>query len=192
METSSQNRKFKGLKMLFIAKTDNKEYEIEVQETALKWQVTLTNKQLDQKEVHQLAKKDFQSLGEFISFIFNHRSYLIDIVTHGDDYTVFTRGSLKTIKLSTEEKLFFKEITNSLVLTTNMDINSSLPGKVTEVAIQLGSSVKPGDLLLVVEAMKMENEIWAPHAGIVKKIYVKKGQSVTTGMPLLSIQPQSS
>jgi biotin carboxyl carrier protein len=61
------------------------------------------------------------------------------------------------------------------------NILSPLPGKVLSVKAQAGQKVKRGDLLLVIEAMKMENEIFAGEAGTVRKVHVTSGQSVETG-----------
>ena len=61
------------------------------------------------------------------------------------------------------------------------NILSPLPGKVLAVRAQEGQKVKRGDLLLVIEAMKMENEIFAADAGTVRKMHVSSGQSVETG-----------
>jgi glutaconyl-CoA decarboxylase len=56
-----------------------------------------------------------------------------------------------------------------------------MPGKILKVAVSVGASVNAGDLLLVLEAMKMENEIQAPSAGTVKEIKVSDGSPVNTG-----------
>jgi glutaconyl-CoA decarboxylase len=56
-----------------------------------------------------------------------------------------------------------------------------MPGKVLKVAVSVGAAVNAGDLLLVLEAMKMENEIQAPSAGTVKEIKVSDGSPVNTG-----------
>lgn len=176
--------------MLFFAKTDNKEYQIEVHESAIEWKVSLTEMKTDKKEIFRLSKKDYQQFGEVISFIFNHRSYLIDIVNQGDDYTVFTKGSHKTIQLLTEERMFYNKLAGIGTGDGNT-IKSGMPGKVVEVRVQDGSSVKEGDLLLIIEAMKMENEIRAGCTGKVQKIHVKEGQNVETGALLLSIKTQN-
>ncbi len=177
--------------MFFIARSDNKQYQIEVQENAGEWQVSLMEVKTKKKEVHRLSKKNFQQVGEVISFIFNNRSYLIDIVTEKDDYTVFTKGSHKTIQLLTEERMLYNELAGSGAGEQETLIKSGIPGKVMEVYIQTGVQVKEGDLLLVIEAMKMENEIRASHTGKVKKIYVKANQNVETGARLLSIKTKA-
>ena len=60
-----------------------------------------------------------------------------------------------------------------------------MPGNILKVAVSQGQSVKEGDLLVVLEAMKMENEIFAPKAGTVAAVNVTKGQSVDTGATMV-------
>ena len=60
-----------------------------------------------------------------------------------------------------------------------------MPGTILKVNVQNGQAVKEGDLLCVLEAMKMENEIFAPRAGTVAQVVVSKGASVDTGAALV-------
>ena len=60
-------------------------------------------------------------------------------------------------------------------------VNAPLPGNILKVKATQGSAVKKGDLLCVLEAMKMENEILAPADGTVTAVYAKEGTSVNTG-----------
>ena len=66
-------------------------------------------------------------------------------------------------------------------------ITSPLPGTVTSVAVAAGASVKRGDLLLVMEAMKMENDIRSDRDGVVKAVFVAAGKTVMQGDPLVEI-----
>lgn len=66
-------------------------------------------------------------------------------------------------------------------------VESPLPGVVVSIAVTEGQAVKAGDLLLTLEAMKMENAIQADNAGTVTKILVSNGQSVQSGDPLVEI-----
>ena len=66
-------------------------------------------------------------------------------------------------------------------------IVAPLPGTVTNVAVSAGASVKRGDLLLVMEAMKMENDIRSDRDGVVKSVYVAAGKTVMQGDPLVEI-----
>jgi biotin carboxyl carrier protein len=66
-------------------------------------------------------------------------------------------------------------------------IMAPMTGKIVKVKVKKGDEVKAGQVLCVIEAMKMENEIIAPKAGAVKEVYVSDGSSVSEGEPLLII-----
>ena len=66
-------------------------------------------------------------------------------------------------------------------------VDSPLPGNVLEVKVSVGQAVKAGEVLVIVEAMKMENEVAAPCDGVVKQIVAGKGSVVATGDTLLVI-----
>ena len=68
-------------------------------------------------------------------------------------------------------------------------VSTAMPGSIVEVKVKAGDKVNAGDPVLVIEAMKMENEIQAPKSGIVIAVHVKKGDSVTPDETLLEIQP---
>ena len=59
-------------------------------------------------------------------------------------------------------------------------ITSPMPGNILSVKISVGQTVKAGDVLFILEAMKMENEIVAPHDGALKQVLVTKGAKVNT------------
>jgi len=63
-----------------------------------------------------------------------------------------------------------------------------MPGRVVSVAVAPGDAVEPGQALVVLEAMKMQNEIQADRAGIVKTVHVAPGQAVEGGDPLLELE----
>lgn len=66
-------------------------------------------------------------------------------------------------------------------------IKAALPGKITHVAVTVGDHVERGDTVIVIEAMKMENEFKAAAAGTVTEIRVQPGQAVNTGDVLVLI-----
>ena len=66
-------------------------------------------------------------------------------------------------------------------------VKSPMPGNILKINVTVGQKVNEGDTLLVLEAMKMENEIAAPKAGTVAQIIVSKGAVVETGAPLVVI-----
>ena len=66
-------------------------------------------------------------------------------------------------------------------------VASPMPGNILDIKVTQGASVKEGDVLIILEAMKMENEICAPKAGTVVQIITTKGSTVDTDAPLLVI-----
>jgi pyruvate carboxylase subunit B len=69
-------------------------------------------------------------------------------------------------------------------------VTAAMPGTIVDVLVSIGQTVKAGDGVLVIEAMKMENEVQAPIAGVVISISAKKGDAVTPDMALVEIQPE--
>lgn len=66
-------------------------------------------------------------------------------------------------------------------------VQSPMPGNINAVKFSAGQSVKAGDVIIILEAMKMENEIVAPKAGTLKGVFVTKGATVNTGDALFEI-----
>ncbi len=66
-------------------------------------------------------------------------------------------------------------------------VQSPMPGNINAVKFSAGQSVKAGDVIIILEAMKMENEIVAPKAGTLKSVFVTKGATVNTGDALFEI-----
>ena len=64
-------------------------------------------------------------------------------------------------------------------------VTAPMPGNILKVNVNVGDKVKEGQVLVVLEAMKMENEIMAPKDGTVTQVVVSKGSTVDTGAPLV-------
>ena len=74
-----------------------------------------------------------------------------------------------------------------VTVTGGESVKAPMPGNILKVNVKVGQSVKEGDLLCVLEAMKMENEIYAPCGGVVTAVPVSKGSTVDTGALLVAI-----
>ena len=70
------------------------------------------------------------------------------------------------------------------------DVTTPIPGKVTSIRVRVGDTVSEGDVVLTVEAMKMENEVHTPVSGVVKQVLVKIGDSVNPDETLVEIEKQ--
>ena len=73
------------------------------------------------------------------------------------------------------------------VPATGEPINAPMPGNILNVNVSVGQAVKDGDVLVVLEAMKLENEIYAPRDGIIQAVGVQKGDTVNAGDMLVVI-----
>ena len=73
------------------------------------------------------------------------------------------------------------------VTASGTTVEAPLPGNVLSIKVNQGDSVKAGDVLLIIEAMKMENEVAAPCDGSVQQIVASVGQMVSTGDALIVI-----
>ena len=72
-----------------------------------------------------------------------------------------------------------------VTVTGGESVKAPMPGNILKVAVAVGDTVKEGQLLCVLEAMKMENEIFAPRAGTVAQVLIAKGSTVDTGATMV-------
>jgi glutaconyl-CoA/methylmalonyl-CoA decarboxylase subunit gamma len=72
-------------------------------------------------------------------------------------------------------------------LAAGETVAAPLPGNILDIKVAQGASVKAGDVIIILEAMKMENEIVAPKDGVIAQIVVSKGNTVDTDEPLFVI-----
>ena len=68
-------------------------------------------------------------------------------------------------------------------------VSANIPGKIVTVEVSVGDQINEGDVILILEAMKMQNEIQAPISGTITSIQCEEGQSIEANVPLVIIQP---
>ena len=71
-------------------------------------------------------------------------------------------------------------------------VSANIPGKVVTVEVKEGDVVKEGQVILILEAMKMQNEIQAPVDGTVISVACEEGQAIEANVPLVVIEPEST
>jgi biotin carboxyl carrier protein len=173
--------------MYFQAESNNVKYEVNVRETKEGWSVSTKAEGGDWKH-YKFSHTDYQYMDETISFLFQDSSYLLDVTSSGVDYTVYTRGAFRTVKLYNEEMILHESLKSGSALGSAGDLVSEMPGKIVKVFVKAGQEVKSGDPLLIMEAMKMENEIRASRDTKIKSLHVKEGENVETGANLISFE----
>lgn len=138
---------------------------------------------------------DFRLLASGVtSLLMNHRS-VAAIVEEMDDYwDVLIEGELYQVKVQ-DERAYRLERMRSTGLTVNGEamVNSPMPGIVIAVPVAVGDMVRHGDKVVILESMKMENELRAPCDGVVTHVLVAAGASVEKDQPLVGIsQPETN
>lgn len=112
------------------------------------------------------------------------------------DVTVEEAGSAKaevgtkaaqTVEVSTAPDAASTPVREAVLGSGEQPVNAPLSGSILEIKVKSGEQVKFGQVLLTLEALKMENEIVAPQDGTVKEIFVQKGSMVNVGDVLLSL-----
>lgn len=68
-----------------------------------------------------------------------------------------------------------------------VSVKATMPGTIVSFSVAVGDKVSEGQVVAILEAMKMENEVTAPASGVVKSIHVEKGSSVVEGQVILQI-----
>ena len=173
--------------MYFEAELRGKKYKIDVIEGRHNWKVSLQLKGTEWKH-YDISKNDFRNAEEYISFLFEGKSYLIDVVGEDTDYTVFTRNSFRTIQIFNDEMLLHKSLKKGGGMGQDAQLKAGMPGKVIEIFVKAGDEVKAGKPLLIMEAMKMENEMRAAGDVKIKEVCIKQGDSVEFGAVLIKFE----
>jgi biotin carboxyl carrier protein len=123
-----------------------------------------------------------------LSLLVESKSYEIGLEKKGDHYSVYFFSD--TIELDLYEARKFKatEVTKRAVTTGPQKLSAPMPGKIVKVMIALQQTVQEGQPLLIMEAMKMQNELKAPKSGSVKRIEIREGDTVSSQQTLLVIE----
>jgi biotin carboxyl carrier protein len=120
------------------------------------------------------------------SLLIEHASTEVSVLSRGDEYAVEAAGRLHRLRLLDERAL--RRQARAGGGAGGPEVRAAMPGKVVAVLVSVGATVERGQGLLVIEAMKMENEIGAPRSGRVAEIRVQPGQAVEAGETLAVIE----
>ncbi len=173
--------------MYFEAESKGKKYKIDVTELRFNWKISIQEENKDWVH-HDISKSDYKEAEQYISFLFKGSSYLIDVIGKDTDYTVFTRNSFRTIKIYNDEMILHESLKKGGNFGGDSDLRAGMPGKVIEIFVKVGDTVKANKPLLIMEAMKMENEMRASRDVKIKEIKVKQGDSIESGAILIKFE----
>ena len=122
------------------------------------------------------------------SLLVDNRSYDLLVEARGDEYDILIGAEMFHLKVQDEWARRLANIQRKAVVESGeLLIKAPMPGAVISVEVAPGDEVKRGQGLVILAAMKMENEIKAPRAGTVKSVDVQPGQTVEQGRTLVVI-----
>ena len=121
--------------------------------------------------------------------IVDDEEFEVELEKKGTSWQVKIRNREFLIKVEGERKKNSKENKRKKKIKIgNGTVSSSIPGKIISLNVSIGDKVKQGDVLAILEAMKMQNEIVAPIKGIIKQINCDSGDSIIANAPLIIIE----
>lgn len=128
--------------------------------------------------------------GKAISIRLNGRMHLVHITGLDNKGSVMATIEGRPLRLTVMDELKAQALESLGSAAGNGTILADIPGLVVEIKVTKGQVVHQGEPVIVVEAMKMQNELCAAVSGTVAEIPVQTGQSVNPGDPLVIIEPE--
>ncbi len=123
-----------------------------------------------------------------VSMLLDGDSHAFEFEEKGDEVAVLLKGQLTTVDVVDERRARLREATASFTVEGMQTIHSPMPGKIVKVFVKVGDEVTEGQSIVVIEAMKMENELKAPKAGRVTEVTAVEGTTVENGSKLVVIE----
>ena len=158
--------------MKYVVQIEGKSYEVDLSEQDGELQINLDGKPVQADSAHIKGKN-------FASFLFNHRSFDLEFSKNEEKVSVFLNGKRYECVLEDERTQRLKRLgVLKVEIKKEKELKSPMPGLVTAIEVKVGDMVVAGQGVIIVEAMKMENELKAKFDGKVKKVKVKKHQAV--------------
>ena len=165
--------------MKYITTIDDKEFLVEI---------------IDDRHVSvdgKIIEVDFESVRSqpVFSLIVDGKSYEAYVYDGEEDLEVLIKGRLYHSRVEDERERRLRAASGGGVVDSGIfHLKAPMPGLVVSVSVEEGQEVKKGDVLLILESMKMQNELKCPRDGIVGRILVTGGDSVEQRQKMLSVE----
>ncbi len=163
----------------YIATVNGREFRVEI---------------LDERHVKvndRVYEVDFVNIGDrpLYSLLASGRSFEANVHAEDDLWHVLLRGRLYAVQVEDERERALRARAGVEGQDKRpLRLKSPMPGLIVEVKVQPGQEVRKGDTLLILESMKMQNEIKAPRDGVIVAVFVENGQSVAQGEALVQLE----
>ena len=164
--------------MKYITTVDSKEYLVEI---------------VDEKHISvngKIYEVDFESVSgqPVYSLIVDGKSHESYVQQGDDNWEVLLRGRLYPVTVEDErEKRLRAAAGGGVAESGEFHLKAPMPGLVVAIPVEEGQEIKKGQVILILESMKMQNELKSPRDGTIGRIRVKTGESVEQKQTLLSV-----
>ena len=164
--------------MKYITTVDDKQFLVEI---------------IDEKHISvdgKVYEVDFESVSgqPVYSLILDGKSHEAYVASGDNNWQVLLRGRLFPVTVEDErEKRLRTAAGGGVAETGEFHLRAPMPGLVVAIPVEEGQQIKKGQVLLILESMKMQNELKSPRDGTVGRIRVKPGETVEQKQTLLSV-----
>ena len=124
--------------------------------------------------------------------VVNGQEFEVELENDGDNWIAKVEGEEFVIQVPDAAPVAKKRSASGGKSKKSGKVSANIPGKVVTVEVKIGDVVSEGQVVMILEAMKMQNEIQAPVSGTVSEIHCEEGQSIEANVPLLVITPEES
>ena len=121
--------------------------------------------------------------------IIDGEEFEVEVVIEGDTYRATIEGQTFEFQIPESKGNAPRKRGSGGGRKRSGTVSASMPGKIVTVEVSVGDSVEEGDTILILEAMKMQNEVAAPISGTVSAVHCEDGINVEANIPLVVIQP---
>lgn len=169
--------------MRFFVNVDGKEREVEIRSNDFGTKVRVGSKDY---------AVDFRRISgtNTYSLLVDGKSYAVTAIPEGKHLVLKCQGESFRAEVQTERERAAHLITGGVPAKGPITVAAVMPGFVLRVLVSPGDRVEPGQLMLVVEAMKMQNEVAAEVTGVVREVHVEADQTVRGGDPLVTVETE--
>jgi biotin carboxyl carrier protein len=164
--------------MIYLTTIGDQTYTIEINDDH---HVTVDGKRYD-IDLQALAAENLFSL------LIDNKSFEAFVETTDDETRVLMQGYMYETKVADERAVrLAKSAGGSVAESGDYHMKAPMPGLVVAVPVTEGQMVKKGDILIILESMKMQNELKSPRDGTVTRIKVKSGDSVEQNQQMITV-----
>ncbi len=168
--------------MRYLATIDGEEHAFEIEELAASgaFRIRMGGREFE-ADLRQVGPASF-------SIIVGARSFDFDVVREADETVVSSRGGVTRLTLEDAARRLTRSAGGARQVSGRAEMRAMMPGRVISVLVKPGDQVEQNQGVVVVEAMKMENELKSPKPGKVVEVKVTAGQTVEKGELLVVIE----